>query len=360
MLLDIPDIKGPEKETLFIIGNGFDRAHGIESSYWHFHDWLLKNGHQSFVKAIEGMYNEENRKRFSDDEVRPSLLWTDFENALGKIDAWSVRQMLEEENENIVQRRDLQKFAIQKIKKTVDNVSILMKEWAGSIDISQAQSLFNLSKESQYLTFNYTLTLEKCYHIGDSHICHIHKKVKDNDNKTDMGDENLVVGCASEVRRDVFGNLNERQLDRKVNAELNRFNKPSDDLIDENTSFFESLHSITRVVVIGHSVSDIDMPYLNHVKESVSKDAHWHFSAFNEKDYENIKEFLYEDTTVDYVLAQNIHYIFNVSLMSEDEKTKEKESVGDNVMPDNGRPKKKSKEQRKAERLYAALHSKTD
>lgn len=36
-MIDLCDF---EENTLFIIGNGFDAAHGIKSSYWDFHNWL--------------------------------------------------------------------------------------------------------------------------------------------------------------------------------------------------------------------------------------------------------------------------------------------------------------------------------
>lgn len=304
---------------MYIIGNGFDSAHGIKSSYWQFHEWLMAHGHHDFVKAMEGMYNERNRKRFSDNKERISLLWTDFEKALGEIDAWSVQMMLQEQSPNAIHDRNAQKEVVQKIKKTVDDVSILIKEWAESIDISQAQRQFNLSKDSKYLTFNYTLTLEKCYHIDGTQICHIHNKVKDKEDKEDSGDEKLVVGCASDIQRSIHGDVDERQLGRKVNDELNRLNKPSDDLIDENDAFFRSLDTITRVVVIGHSMTEIDKPYLDHVKASVNKDAHWHFSAFKKEDYDNINSFIHDDVNEESNLARNVHYVFNIQMISEEE-----------------------------------------
>ena len=38
-----PEIEQQNKKTLVVIGNGFDLANGIESSYGNFKEWLQKN-----------------------------------------------------------------------------------------------------------------------------------------------------------------------------------------------------------------------------------------------------------------------------------------------------------------------------
>ena len=39
--------------VLYIIGNGFDLAHDMKTSYEDFHQWLLDNGESSAVNRIE-------------------------------------------------------------------------------------------------------------------------------------------------------------------------------------------------------------------------------------------------------------------------------------------------------------------
>lgn len=55
-----PDIQ-LDNNTLFIIGNGFDLAHGIKSSYWNFREWLGNNrsnliGMMDIFSAIKETY----------------------------------------------------------------------------------------------------------------------------------------------------------------------------------------------------------------------------------------------------------------------------------------------------------------
>ena len=44
------DLKGFEKEILYIIGNGFDLYHGIPTSYKDFYCWLNCHGRKVVVK----------------------------------------------------------------------------------------------------------------------------------------------------------------------------------------------------------------------------------------------------------------------------------------------------------------------
>ena len=46
-------LQGKEKETLYIIGNGFDLYHGVKSKYKHFYCWLNLNDHEEFVNEME-------------------------------------------------------------------------------------------------------------------------------------------------------------------------------------------------------------------------------------------------------------------------------------------------------------------
>lgn len=305
MLLDIPDLQGHEKETLYIIGNGFDRAHNLKTSYSNFHDWLMID-HQDFVEIMESIFDGRDKSRFADEEVRPSLLWTDFEAALGKINADTAREFLMERYGNLDTDTDALEQAVKEIERTVNNVNDLILEWSRNTSVNFTHRLFNMSNDSKYLTFNYTLTLEEGYNIKEQQILHIHSNV--NDGK-------VIVGCERDVNR-LPDNIDRgrRRYSKRVNEQMNKFNKPVDDLIDKYDEFFQSLASVSRVVVIGHSLTEIDMPYISEVLQHVNTEAHWHFSSFNDNDHKNIENFID-------VHMNNQHkniYIFNVRLMIED------------------------------------------
>lgn len=63
-----PQEEQQNKKTLVIIGNGFDLASGIKSSYSDFKQWLQKNGRHRLIdlmdifSAINGIYGERLKK----------------------------------------------------------------------------------------------------------------------------------------------------------------------------------------------------------------------------------------------------------------------------------------------------------
>ena len=81
--------------TLFVIGNGFDRAHGLKTSYWDFRKYLEKYA-EDFLVQMENLYSiapfERLDKRFKKnkniqnrrDDAIYKTLWKNFEYGLGE------------------------------------------------------------------------------------------------------------------------------------------------------------------------------------------------------------------------------------------------------------------------------------
>lgn len=51
-----PEMKQQNKKTLIVIGNGFDLASGIESSYNNFKEWLQKNGKHRLIGLMDTFF----------------------------------------------------------------------------------------------------------------------------------------------------------------------------------------------------------------------------------------------------------------------------------------------------------------
>lgn len=284
MLLDVSEIEGHEKETLYIMGNGFDIAHNIESSYCDYRQWLLDNGHNQLVADIEEMFYKGKETSFLDKNKLQAILWKDFENALGVLNAGTAYNLLEGTFGDVVNDVVQQNIAEEYVSKIIEEVNSTMSEWTKSINTSNARRRMLLDEESKYLTFNYTLTLEETYRISPNQICHIHGKVND---------ERVVVGCATDVNRDDWGvSLEDRIYKKRINKVFSQFNKQTDDIMIQNSDFFDSLKSIRYIVVIGHSLSDIDKPYFARVLQKVNKYAQWLISAYCDSDKVNAKYFI--------------------------------------------------------------------
>jgi len=80
-----------EDWRLFIIGNGFDLAHGMATRYGDFNRWLIKNERYDVIQELQSAYPAKMGNDF--------LLWSDFEAALGQYDIekvfnWSWEDLL--------------------------------------------------------------------------------------------------------------------------------------------------------------------------------------------------------------------------------------------------------------------------
>lgn len=68
--------------NLFIIGNGFDRAHNLETGYEHFRKYLNEND-QYFLESFENMYEYSP---ITWEGKLKDVLWRDLEGNLSSFD----------------------------------------------------------------------------------------------------------------------------------------------------------------------------------------------------------------------------------------------------------------------------------
>lgn len=278
MRIEFPDLKGKEKKTLFIIGNGFDLYHGIPSQYRHFRSWLEGNRHENFVDEMEDIFPKLN-------ECKKGL-WNNFENALQDYDLECLYKTLHTENHD-QWTPDIWKQTAERLEMTTGEIRPLMKEWAKSIDIKKICSDSNLMlrEESLYLTFNYTKILEEFYHIPNGRICHIHGSIDDND---------VITGHIRWQRPDDYrAQKDEKEVVcRECLRVLNKLNKDTEKQINKHRDFFTLIKDVTCVVVLGHSMGGIDMAYFREVLNRVRQECHWHFSKHDVEDDKMIQQFI--------------------------------------------------------------------
>lgn len=271
--------------TLHIIGNGFDLAHGIESSYSDFKKYAWDNCKDGYnLGLLEKCYPQ------MDEKTGDLLLWSDLEKALGKMDFPSAFNEstedieLEEDHEGRYQAQmeDAPGYFLPMM---FDNFHNIFEEWVNNIDLSgvRHRNIPHFDKDGIFLSFNYTETIELLYGVKNCQINHIH-------GKRNAG-EDLVVGHCNYVNGDdelsddpeIFEYHAYDEMARIVNEQR----KNSSDIIAVNQKFWESLFDISKVVVYGHSLSNVDAPYFNKVIDSIQQNVEWYFSVY----YDNpIKE----------------------------------------------------------------------
>ena len=268
--------------NLFIIGNGFDLAHGLPTRYSKFREFLrTKYGADEYAylvspspqgdgfgnvwvdsKEVANLVTRMLRDACAD-ELRDACedeYWSDFENALGYFDYAEFFEDVEEYDRegdvhfyrtfyNIEDIADNLLFCIPHIKD-------LFQEWIGTIDISSTSpkphfaEIINPTADF-FLTFNYTSTLATIYCCQN--ICHIHGK-QGADIYVGHGDDN--VECFEDSR---YGS--EEDLKRLKRA----LRKDTPKALSLHQGFFDELVAINCVYSIGFSYSCVDLVYIEKI-----------------------------------------------------------------------------------------------
>ena len=292
---------------LYITGNGFDREHGLKTSYIHFRNYLEKYA-EDFLTAMEHMYNitswekldRRNKKNKKLQELRDDYiwdtLWGDFETCLGKANEDEMLNF----SESIVDDMGLETGAIA-IKDTMDqyweeeysfiqDLQKYVRKWIRQVRLIKAtckKKAFLNNNKDFFFTFNYTSVLERIYSVPTSHILHIHGGL------SPYCEEPPVLGHGNkEVIERYWEKAEEasEQYDEGkesiCNAIANYYKrtlKNTDNQLLVHRDFFEQLQDVYCVEVIGHSFSEVDFPYFVYLKRCVKESARWIFYYHSEK-----------------------------------------------------------------------------
>lgn len=265
--------------TLHIVGNGFDLRHGIKSSYSDFKDFSWKhcgsNGY--YLGVLELSYPQVN----ADGEL---VLWSDLERALGNpdieaIQAEATEDVEYEEGHEIRYQPQMEDAAGFLVPGVFITFHWLFDEWVNSIDLSESEPIENLAHldpHGMFLSFNYTETLELLYHIQRNQINYIHGR-RNTDDELIVGHCNDVDGD-SQLPKDPM--IYDYQAYETIAQLVNEQRKNVSEIISRNQEYWDSLANVDKVVVYGHSLADVDLPYLQEVVGNVRDDAEWYFSIY--------------------------------------------------------------------------------
>ena len=282
MISLVPNGIHKNKNVLYIIGNGFDLAHDMKTSYEDFHQWLLDNGESSAVNRIESLY-----PNITNNEGR----WCDVESALGSItleEAINYDRIFQECSDEINcedSSHDAYRCG-EKLKNVVDILPCLLKSWVASISTKDISPRFEIIKDAKFLSFNYTRTLEDTYQIKTDKILHIHETV--------IGDRPLVVGYGESRFEDDEYVPDDDAIDVVlIKNLLSHCRKPVDAILKEPIpkKWFESLGEIESVIVYGHSCSMVDKPYFETVADNIKANASWTFNVHDTNKNKSIEKF---------------------------------------------------------------------
>jgi hypothetical protein len=265
-------------KRLFIIGNGFDLHHGMKTSYWNFRNYLLETGTEILrTMEIFNMFQED--------------LWSDFEANLANID---VQLMYDYYSDSLVSYADdnwsdmyhheFQYFIEQDTSYMSYELISQFVKWICSIEMPTKISegiakCFAEIKDSYYLNFNYTPTLQSLYGIDDEKVLHIHNRVVHEGSEIILGH---AVGKPPSDLDLVYGDVRTDEAYDLIRKYYATTHKSTASVIAKNQSFFNSPDKYNEIIIMGHSLSDVDLPYIQQITTNLChKNTRWYVSYYS-------------------------------------------------------------------------------
>ena len=65
--------------------------------------------------------------------------------------------------------------------------------------------------------------------------------------------------------------------------------KPTDKIIERNRHFFDNLSSVSEISTLGHSLSEVDLPYIKMVVDNSGSDSLWKVSHHEKGELQKYK-----------------------------------------------------------------------
>lgn len=237
--------------NLYILGNGFDLMHNLLTRY------------SDFANFCKRTYT----KLYLDMEERFPLLnigglWANFEEALGYPKLQFVKTDIKDrENTNSGFLANIESGLLKSA----------FGDWVYSLNQniihSKFDKYFNFRDDDLFITFNYTTVLENIYNIQDDRVLHIHNRGSEN-NKINVSH---IFGHG-----EVYSDTN-----ATIQAYLKYFEK---ELQGPRLCNFLGKHKgIDNIIVIGHSMAEIDAPYFKEIK-NVGENIKWNIHYFGDDD----------------------------------------------------------------------------
>lgn len=255
-------------DTLYILGNGFDLHHGLKTSYLDFRDDYVKKRSSILWNDLLDIYGSAPQN--------DNLWWKDFENMLGKVDYESLSKSRNGDALGFMKVRNLMKGKLPPL------FGKWIKDVNSQIDASKIELMDEVDADSLFFTFNYTILLEKAYHVKDENVWHIHGSVKHPDDIVvgHDADAGQLVKYTQEYNKDQQ-RISPSYADYINQESLNGAKKVKDRIYLQEDKFHQ-YSNIRHYVAMGFSFNDIDMPYIEKIwsvnchKEETDWSVYWH------------------------------------------------------------------------------------
>lgn len=286
--------------SLFIIGNGFDIAHGIPTKYRDFREFIIKS-HPEAIKYRDEVTFIEDIADVDTEEFAAEILlstmdkvagddWNNFEDALAYIN-FDHKFPLPNHKENETEEEDnelMKNYLLYMDMLTSGYIACskywqeLFRLWIKEVQIHIEKDMF-VSKESLkelfsapntfFLNFNYTKTLQHLY--GIKKVIHIHNR---SGQKLIFGHgQNNATYWNTAEKVDIGSSFLDDMLMSFKKDTISPFKKYND--------FFKKLDgNVDTVYSYGFSYGKVDGVYIKEIIKRISPEATWYFTSFESND----------------------------------------------------------------------------
>lgn len=291
-------------KELVVIGNGFDLAHDVKSSYGDFKEFLRQKDH-GLLNRVEAFLDH-------------GKLWGDFEEALATLSREDMIEGLDDVLDETMETFDEDDpnfsyanyyLSLERAQEPLydlnEGLRKRFRQWVNSLTLPRGRReeiAALLPADAVYLSFNYTEFAETLYGIPRERILYLHGDRRMRDRELILGhgqnpDENFDKWWEENRQKPRFRPTRKGRRGRVVPndslAHLTYFNeddsnqnwrnpirfyaaeatasaiesyfedsaKHTGEILSANAAFFDSLGSLQRVTIIGHSLARVDFPY---------------------------------------------------------------------------------------------------
>ena len=293
--------------ALFIIGNGFDIAHGIPTKYSDFRKFIIAEFPDALERRDEVVYIKDCVDIYVDEFAVEILLstmdkicgenWSNFEEALAQIDFSNkfpppVHEVDETDEEDCYKMQYYLLYMDMLTSAFIKCTNLWQESfrvWVKGIEqeietrkydtIPALKELFS-RPDTQFFTFNYTKTLQILY--GVKKVIHIHNR----------SGQKLIFGHGA---KDImYGGLggDSQICSSFLDDMVMSFKKDTTTPMKKYNKFFKKLKlnsSVDKIYSYGFSYSKVDSIYTKELIKRTSPETTWYFTEFDAQDKESLR-----------------------------------------------------------------------
>ena len=284
---------------LYVIGNGFDRAHKLPTSYWDFRTYIAFRDPE-FLRSFESHYDIYPATKCA----RRRLLWNELESNLANIDEEAIIGQITDIDMGLDSGdTGISDTLYSHFSADYDYINQLakyLKQWVRTIRIRDIKPRTSHIKtvgddfditNNFYITFNYTAVLETIYNVNPLNIVHIHGSLRQRDGDPILGHGNKNRIDKINDSRNEADNISDEKWSSACSVVRDYYMRTYKDISKYMYQLGQfSKKPIDEIIVAGHSLAGVDQPYFSAIDNHLCNRANWKVYYFEDAEKNTMRE----------------------------------------------------------------------